>query len=181
MMFGDQTRADLRTCGAKGDGLAQWLKALWLNPAFLAVSCYRLSSRLYPQAGLKRLLARAIWRYALKSCGCDISPRSRIGQRFYAVHPIGVVIGGGCEIADDVTLYQNVTLGQKHDGGGFPVVKDRVTIYAGACVLGGVTIGEDAIIGANAVVLADVAAGQTVAGAPAIPVTKRRERPKKAA
>ena len=163
-----QTRSDLIANGVKNPDFLQFLKALFLNPSFKAVYCYRLSSKFFPHGGLRRLLARMLWRHSFKSCGCDIRPYCTIGDNLRLPHPIGVVVGADCVIGNDVTMYQNVTLGMRDgDRGGFPVINNGVTIYAGACVIGGVTIGENATIGANAVVINDVPEGAVAVGAPA--------------
>ena len=89
------------------------------------------------------------------------------------VFDTGIVIGSEVVIGADVTIYQNVTLGRAHaDEGSNPVIKDGVTLYAGAMVIGAVTIGAGAVVGANSVVRNDVAAGTTVVGAPARMVGK---------
>lgn len=163
-----QTFSDLETCGVENPGFWQFLKALWLNPSFLAIYLHRKAYDLFPKSGWKRLLARALWRYAYTHCGCDIKPHVTIGKRCHFPHPLGVVIGSDAVIEDDVTIYQNVTLGQrqKNDDLGFPLIRSGAIIYAGACVLGDITIGRNAIIGANAVVLRDVPDNAIVAGAP---------------
>jgi serine O-acetyltransferase len=104
--------------------------------------------------------------------GIEIHPAARIGQGLFIDHGVGVVIGETAVIGDDVTLYQGVTLG----GTGFatgkrhPTVQDNVTIGSGAKLLGPITIGHGAKIGANSVVITDVPPHSTVVGNPGHPV-----------
>ena len=104
--------------------------------------------------------------------GVEIHPAAKIGTDFFIDHGSGVVIGETAEIGDRVTLYQGVTLG----GTGFargkrhPTVEDDVTIGSGAKLLGPVTVGHGAKVGANTVVIEDVPANSTVVGNPGHPV-----------
>ncbi len=100
--------------------------------------------------------------------GIEIHPAARIGRRFFVDHGTGVVIGGTAEIGDDVTLYQGVTLGGRTLAGEkrHPTLGNRVVVGAGAKILGPFTVGDDARIGSNAVVLEAVPAGATVVGVP---------------
>jgi serine O-acetyltransferase len=104
--------------------------------------------------------------------GVEIHPAARIGTDFFIDHGSGVVIGETAEIGDRVTLYQGVTLG----GTGFargkrhPTVQDDVTIGSGAKLLGPITVGHGAKVGANTVVIEDVPARSTVVGNPGHPV-----------
>jgi serine O-acetyltransferase len=80
-------------------------------------------------------------------------------------HPVGIVIGDGAVIGHGVRIYQNVTLGLTQNGvGGYPTIEDDVSIYAGAVVIGGITVGAGSVIGANAIVSRDVPAGSVVVG-----------------
>ena len=106
---------------------------------------------------------------ALLLTGIEIHPGARIGARLFIDHGSGVVIGETAEIGDDVTLYQGVTLGgtQLHHGKRHPTLEDGVIVGAGARVLGPITVGAGARIGANAVVLSEVPKGMTMVGIPA--------------
>ncbi len=118
------------------------------------------------------LLPRVIALFARGVTGIEIHPAARIGEGLFIDHGAGVVIGETAEIGDDVTLYQGVTLG----GTGFatgkrhPTVQDNVTIGSGAKLLGPITIGHGAKIGANSVVITDVPPNSTVVGNPGHPV-----------
>jgi serine O-acetyltransferase len=111
--------------------------------------------------------------------GVEIHPAAVIGRALFIDHGAGVVIGETAEIGDEVTLYQGVTLG----GTGFargkrhPTVGDEVVIGSGAKVLGPVTVGDFAKIGANSVVIHDVPANSTVVGNPGHPVRVDGKRP----
>jgi serine O-acetyltransferase len=118
--------------------------------------------------------------YASRSLtGIEIHPAADIGEGLFIDHGMGVVIGETAEIGDDVTLYQGVTLG----GTGFaagkrhPTVEDNVTIGSGAKLLGPITIGHGAKIGANAVVIHDVPCNTTVVGNPGHPVRVEGRKP----
>jgi serine O-acetyltransferase len=104
--------------------------------------------------------------------GVEIHPSAKIGDDFFIDHGSGVVIGETAEIGDRVTLYQGVTLG----GTGFargkrhPTLEDNVTVGSGAKLLGPITVGHGAKVGANTVVVTDVPSNATVVGNPGHPV-----------
>lgn len=114
------------------------------------------------------LPARLVSAFVRVITGVDIHPGALIGEGLFIDHAIGVVIGETAEIGNDVTLYHGVTLGglTSSKGKRHPTVGDRVMIGAGAKVLGPVTVGSDSRIGANAVVVRDVAPGCVVVGVP---------------
>lgn len=124
----------------------------------------------------KRLLfiARVISQLARFFTGIEIHPGAKIGRRFFIDHGMGVVIGETCEIGDNVTIYQGVTLGGtgKEKGKRHPTLKDNVLVAAGAKVLGNITIGENSKVGAGSVVLKDVPPNATVVGIPGKVVVK---------
>ena len=89
---------------------------------------------------------------------------AKSGSGLKLVHPFGVVIGRDVVIGNDVKIYQNVTLGQNRDG--FPNIGNNVIIYANAVIVGAISVGDDAIIGAGCIVTKDVPAGAIVGGVP---------------
>jgi serine O-acetyltransferase len=142
--------------------------ATW--PGIHALLAYRVAHAL-AGSGVP-LLPRLISMFTRAVTGIEIHPAARIGKGLFIDHGAGVVIGETAEIGDDVTLYQGVTLG----GTGFaagkrhPTVQDNVTIGSGAKLLGPITIGHGAKIGANSVVITDVPPNSTVVGNPGHPV-----------
>lgn len=113
-------------------------------------------------------IARVISQLSRFFTGIEIHTGAKIGRRFFIDHGMGVVIGETCEIGDNVTVYQGVTLGGtgKEKGKRHPTIKDNALIASGAKVLGSITIGENAKIGAGSVVLKDVPPNSTVVGIP---------------
>ncbi|OIJ21599.1 serine O-acetyltransferase [Anaerobacillus alkalidiazotrophicus] len=118
----------------------------------------------------KRLffLARFISQVSRFITGIEIHPGAVIGQRLFIDHGMGVVIGETCEIGDNVTIYQGVTLGGtgKEKGKRHPTIEDNVLIASGAKVLGSMKIGKNSRIGAGSVVLNEVPPNSTVVGIP---------------
>ncbi|WP_242224026.1 serine O-acetyltransferase [Bacillus cereus group sp. BfR-BA-01380] len=112
--------------------------------------------------------ARVISQMSRFFTGIEIHPGATIGRKFFIDHGMGVVIGETCEIGDNVTIYQGVTLGGtgKEKGKRHPTIKDNVLIATGAKVLGSITVGENSKIGAGSVVLKEVPAHSTVVGIP---------------
>ena len=113
-------------------------------------------------------IARTISQISRFFTGIEIHPGAKIGRRFFIDHGMGVVIGETCEIGDNVTLYQGVTLGGtgKEKGKRHPTLEDNVLVATGAKVLGSITIGENSKIGAGSVVLKEVPPNATVVGIP---------------
>lgn len=133
------------------------LHALWSH----RIAHYFFKRKLY-------FLARVIAQINRFFTGIEIHPGATIGRRFFIDHGMGVVIGETCEIGDDVTIYQGVTLGGtgKEKGKRHPTIRNNVLIAAGAKVLGAIEIGENAKIGAGSVVLKKVPPNSTVVGIP---------------
>jgi serine O-acetyltransferase len=146
-------------------------------PGFHAMLVHRAAHRLW-QWNLK-WLARWLAHLGRWFTGIEIHPGARIGRRFFIDHGMGVVIGETAEIGDDCTLYHGVTLGGTtwNKGKRHPTLGRGVVIGAGAKVLGPITLGDNAKVGSNAVVVKDVPAGATAVGIPARILDDGAERP----
>jgi len=170
----DVAAARDRDPAARGVGTAEILSSWAGVQALLA---HRVAHALY-ETGLP-LAPRTIAFASRAVTGVEIHPAARIGADFFIDHGSGVVIGETAEIGDRVTLYQGVTLG----GTGFargkrhPTLEDEVTVGSGAKLLGPVTVGRGAKVGANTVVIEDVPANSTVVGNPGHPVRVEGRRP----
>ncbi len=159
----------------QGDPAARSVdEVLVCYPGLHAVIHHRLAHRLH-ELGVP-LIARIVAELAHGATGIDIHPGARIGSRFFIDHGTGVVIGETAVIGNNVRIYQAVTLGAKrfetvaegalHKGGArHPIVEDDVVIYAGATVLGRVTIGRGASIGGNVWLTRSVPPGSRIAQA----------------
>lgn len=151
------------------------LEVILCYPGLHALMFYRVSHALWVREW--RLLGRFLSYISKIITGIEIHPGATVGRRFFIDHGTGVVIGETAEIGDDVTLYQGVTLGGTtlSKGKRHPTLEDGVIVGSGAQVLGPHVIGAGARIGANAVVLEDVAPGVTMVGIPAKMVLGRNK------
>lgn len=143
------------------------LEILTTYPGVHAILFHRLASACW-RVGLK-WLARFIAHFARWITGIEIHPGATIGKRFFIDHGMGVVIGETAEIGDDCTLYHGVTLGGTswNKGKRHPTLGNNVVIGAGAKVLGPISVGDNARIGSNSVVVKSVEGGSTMVGMPA--------------
>ncbi|MEN9232019.1 MAG: serine O-acetyltransferase [Thermostichus sp. DG02_5_bins_236] len=135
-------------------------------PGVHAIFLHRIAHRLWKRRWF--FLARLLSFFGRSFTLIEIHPAAQIGRRFFIDHGCGVVIGETAEIGDDVTLYHGVTLGGTswNKGKRHPTLENGVIVGTGAKILGPVRIGQGARIGANAVVIQDVAAEMTVVGIP---------------
>lgn len=142
-----------------------WEVAL-LYPGVHAVWSHRVAHRLWKRGA--QLPARAVSQAARALTGIEIHPAAQIGPGLFIDHGSGVVIGETAEIGRDVTIYHGVTLGgtSLSTGKRHPTIGDRVTVGAGAKVLGPVEVGHDSRIGANAVLVRSVDPHAVVVGVP---------------
>lgn len=159
-------REDIRTIFDK-DPAARSLAEVLTYAGFWALFHHRIAHSLH-RRGL-RFPARAISQWSRFLTNIEIHPGATIGRRFFIDHGAGVVIGETAIVGDDVLMYHQVTLGgtslektKRH-----PTVGNNVLLGMGAKVLGNITVGDGARIGANAVVTRDVAEGATMVGIPA--------------
>ena len=162
----ERIREDVSSVFERDPAARHALEILTCYPGLHAVLIHRLSHKLW-RAGLK-WAARFLSHIARFLTGIEIHPGATIGRRFFIDHGMGVVIGETAEIGDDCTLYHGVTLGGTtwEKGKRHPTLENGVVIGAGAKVLGPLTVGANARIGSNAVVVRDVPANATVVGIP---------------
>lgn len=142
----------------------------WLYPGVRALAAHRVAHTLH-QRQLK-FLPWAISELSRMTTGVEISPGARIGRRVVIVHGTGTVIGATSVVGNDVVMLHGVTLGSRDirnppPGKRHPTIEDGATLCAGATILGNITVGRGAVVGANSVVLSDVGPGSTAIGAPA--------------
>ncbi|NQV21697.1 MAG: serine O-acetyltransferase [Rhodospirillales bacterium] len=145
---------------------SRWMVVL-TYPGFHALLFHRLANAAWLRDWY--LLGRIVSHIGRLLTGIEIHPGATIGRGVFIDHGMGVVIGETAELGDNVTLYQGVTLGgtRLHEGKRHPTLEEGVIVGAGAKVLGPLTIGRDARIGSNSVVVKDVPPGTTVVGVPA--------------
>lgn len=162
-----QINNDLNHCGARG--VHRKALTFLFNVSFRLTMNYRIGNFLAKRRNvvvniiLLYLKKRQLVRY-----GCDISYQAVIGKNISFPHPLGIVVGVGSVIEDNVMIWQNVTLGSKGaETKVYPYIKSSVKIFSGAQIIGSVTVGENSRIGAFSLVLKDVPANSTAVGIPA--------------
>ncbi len=174
MAFLERLKEDIGAIMERDPAARSRREVVLCYPGFHAVLLHRVAHAAWRLGWL--LIGRSISHFGRMVTGIEIHPGARIGRRVFIDHGMGCVIGETSVIGDDVTLYHGVTLGgvslekeKRH-----PTLEDGVIVGAGAQVLGPITVGARARIGANAVVLKDVAAGVTMVGIPARQVLPRQ-------
>ncbi|KNC19142.1 serine acetyltransferase [Arthrobacter sp. RIT-PI-e] len=168
MSFLERLREDLENARTHDPAARGQFENTVVYSGLHAIWVHRLTHRMWRTEKL-RFPARVLAQLTRMLTGVEIHPAATIGRRFFIDHGMGIVIGSTAEIGDDVMLYQGVTLGgrslakvKRH-----PTIGDRVTIGAGAKVLGPITIGAGSAVGANAVVVKDTPPDSIVTGIPA--------------
>lgn len=168
-------REDIQTVSAKDPAASTMLEIILCYSGLHALWLHRLAHFLWRHK--LRLFGRLLSQLNRFLTGIEIHPGARIGRRFFIDHGSGVVIGETAEIGDDVLLYQGVVLGgttlerkKRH-----PTIGNNVVIGAAAILLGSITVGDGAQIGANSVVVNSVPPGATVVGVPGRVVEDRRK------
>ena len=171
-------REDIRTVFERDPAARSVIEVLLCYPGLRAIWMHRVAHFLWKKGF--RLLARIISEISRFLNGIEIHPGAQIGKRFFIDHGMGVVIGETTIIGDDCTLYQGVTLGGtgKEKGKRHPTLGNGVVVGAGAKILGNITIGDNARIGAGSVVVRSVPPNCTVVGVPGRIVRRREKRPK---
>lgn len=168
-------RGDLRAARDRDPAARSSLEIALCYPGVHAVWSHRVTHRLW-LAGF-HLTARVGSSLTRWLTGVDIHPGAQLGEGLFIDHATGVVVGETAVVGTDVTLYQGVTLGgtSLDRGKRHPTIGDRVTIGAGAKVLGPITIGSDSRIGANAVVVKPVPSNAVVVGVPGQVIARSRK------
>lgn len=160
MSLGDDIKAGMERDPATRSAV----ELVLTSHGFHAILWHRLWHRIYKLR--LRTLARIFANITRWITGIEIHPGAKIGKRVVIDHGMGVVIGETAEIGDDVLMYHGVTLGGKSlkEGKRHPTVGNRVIIGAGAKLIGPITVGDDAKVGANAVITKNVPKGNTAVG-----------------
>ena len=172
----DHIREDVNCVFDRDPAARNMFEVLTTYPGVHAIVLHRFAHTLW-QRKLK-WLARALSTFSRFMTGIEIHPGAVIGRRFFIDHGMGVVIGETAEIGEDVTLYHGVTLGGTswNEGKRHPTLENNVVVGAGAKILGPITVGDNARIGSNAVVVKDVKADTTVIGVPGREVIRRTQK-----
>ena len=159
-------RSDINSALERDPAARSALEILLLYPGLHAVWIHRITHWLWVRD--VKLPARWASQLARWLTGIEIHPGATIGSGLFIDHGMGVVVGETAEIGNDVTMYHGVTLGgtSLNKGKRHPTIGDRVTIGAGAKVLGNIIVGADSRIGANAVVVKSVPDNSVVIGVP---------------
>lgn len=167
-------KEDIDNIVTKDPAARGFWEVLFCYPGLHAVLIHRLSHWLWRHGAY--FLARFLSNLGRMLTGVDIHPGAVVGHRLFIDHATGVVIGETAEIGDEVTIYHGVTLGgiSLDVGKRHPTLEHGVIVGSGAQVLGPITVGAGARIGANAVVLQDVPVGATMIGIPAKEAIRHR-------
>ena len=167
MTLFSQLKEDIAVVFDRDPAARSTFEVVTTYPGFHAMVIHRLANKLW-RMGLK-WLARLVSYIGRWLPGIEIHPGATIGRRVFIDHGMGVVVGETAEIGDDCTLYHGVTLGGTswNKGKRHPTLSRGVVVGAGAKILGPITIGANARIGSNAVVVKDVPDDATAVGIPA--------------
>ncbi|MFJ7978481.1 serine O-acetyltransferase [Peribacillus sp. JNUCC 23] len=159
-------KEDLEVIFDQDPAARSYLEVILTYAGLHAIWSHRLAHAFYKRKFF--FIARTISQISRFFTGVEIHPGAQIGNRFFIDHGMGIVIGETCEIGDNVSVFQGVTLGGtgKEKGKRHPTIKDNVLIATGAKVLGSIEIGENSKIGAGSVVLKEVPPNSTVVGIP---------------
>lgn len=164
-MFG-RMKEDIAVVFEQDPAARRTLEVVLTYSGLHAVWSHRIAHALFKRKFF--FLARVVSQVSRFFTGIEIHPGAKIGRRFFIDHGMGVVIGETCEIGNNVTIFQGVTLGGtgKERGKRHPTLHDNVLVASGAKVLGAITIGENSKVGGGSVVLKDVPPNSTVVGIP---------------
>lgn len=170
----DAIRRDIRAARERDPAVPTTLQVIFAYPGVHAIWGHRVSHWLWNRGA--KVAARTLGEITRILTGVEIHPGAVLGPGLFIDHATGVVIGETAEVGEDVTIYHGVTLGGsgRDTGKRHPTIGDRVTIGAGAKVLGAIKIGDDSRIGANAVVVKEVPSSSVVVGVPGQVISRSR-------
>lgn len=140
--------------------MLSFIYLLLTSPEFHLLFSYRLQSRLIGMTIIGKVVAKILWCVSRIITGCDVDPRTKIEGGIKIPHAVGIVISRYATVKSGCVVYQNVTIGA--DGDKAPFVENNVSIFPGAAVIGGVIIGKNCQIRANALVIESLDAGAIV-------------------
>lgn len=168
----ESIKEDVNAVFDRDPAARNFTEVLLTYPGIHALIMHRVAHSLWQDEC--KFIARFVAYGSRALTGIEIHPAAKIGKRLFIDHGMGVVIGETAEIGDDVTLYHGVTLGgvSWNEGKRHPTLENGVVVGAGAKVLGGFTVGANAKIGSNAVVVKPVPAGVTMVGSAARMITQ---------
>lgn len=165
------TLQDIKDDLPASKGMISFIKNYYYNAGFRVLLNYRLGKYF---SNSNFFFIRHLGNYykmqLITKRNCDISYKAIIGKNVRFPHPLGIVIGEGVIVGNNVKIWQQVTLGSHGRKGQkleYPVIREGAKIYAGTKIIGNITIGANAIVGANSVVTRDVNENMTAAGVPA--------------
>ncbi len=172
----DQIKNDIKAIMERDPAARNAFEVFFMYPGFKAVMRHRVAHRLYNKG--HKFIATRISNKTRRKYGIEIHPAAQIGNGVFIDHGMGVVIGETAIVGDNCTIYQGVTLGGtgKDKGKRHPTLGNNVLVGCGAKLLGNFTVGDNAKIAANAVVLSDVPENCTCVGIPARIVRRNNEK-----
>ncbi|KQS67973.1 hypothetical protein ASG39_06475 [Rhizobium sp. Leaf371] len=162
MKFWDVVKADMRA-NASHANMLKLLPTFIFNPGFSAIFLHRVACKLRQGGVVRRRLGLLVWRWNVGRSACHINLDSDIAPGLFLPHPTGIVIGSGARIGPGTTIYQSVTIG-KTASPQYPVIGAGCVLYPNSLVIGPLTLGDRAIVGAGSVVLKSVPADGVVVG-----------------
>ncbi|MBO5099203.1 MAG: serine O-acetyltransferase [Clostridia bacterium] len=172
----DQIKNDIKAIMERDPAARNAFEVFFMYPGFKAVMRHRVAHKLYNKG--HKFIATRISNKTRRKYGIEIHPAAQIGNGVFIDHGMGVVIGETAIVGDNCTIYQGVTLGGtgKDKGKRHPTLGNNVLVGCGAKLLGNFTVGDNAKIAANAVVLSDVPENCTCVGIPARIVRRNNEK-----
>ncbi len=172
----DQIKNDIKAIMERDPAARNAFEVFLMYPGFKAVMRHRIAHKLYNKG--HKFIATRISNKTRRKYGIEIHPAAQIGNGVFIDHGMGVVIGETAVVGDNCTIYQGVTLGGtgKERGKRHPTLGNNVLVGCGAKLLGNFTVGDNAKIAANAVVLSDVPENCTCVGIPARIVRRNNEK-----